>query len=168
MTVQSTIEPSIPREPFDKAIREVNEFRGRCLHYFADAEAAVSGCLARLSQVPGRGDGVKLRHLVGQRCEDLASALSTDASLKKDGNKALEALNDFRELDWLRVVLCHGVSTVLLDANGDWTAVFHHSSFRSRELVPNGRVIARRKADELQKELSRKSRRLRSLVNALS
>jgi len=167
MTAVTKIVPALPREPFLSAIRDVNEWRGRCLHLFAEAELAVSGCLQTLSQVPERGKKIRRRHLIGQRYEDLANALSADGPFENEGKKVLEALRAIRELDATRAMLCHGASEVTLDSLGGWTAVFRHFTFGAGASVEEVRVVTQSEATALQKELRQKVKRLCSQLSTL-
>src|SRR5688500_13018897 len=81
----SKIVAGLPPEPFVDAEFAVNEWRGRCLHSFSCAETAVTECLLVLSKVPGRGEKVQLRHMMGQRYEDLASAISPEGPFNEEG-----------------------------------------------------------------------------------
>lgn len=167
MTAVSKIEPALPTEPFQKAIREVNEWRGRCLHIFASTELAVTESLEVLSRVSGRGSNVRRRHLIGQRYEDLCRALSVGGAFEAEGGKALQALSAFRRLDHVRTMLCHGSSEVMLDAQGRWTAVFTCLSFKAGVMHCDEYVLRRVDADERQKALGRDARRLCSSLSDL-
>ena len=168
MTAITKIVPALPCEPFQIAIREVNEWRGRCLHIFAGAELAVTECLETLSRVPGRGDEVRRRHLVGQRYADLSDALCCGGPFEAEGRKVLQVLDDFRAFDWLRAVVCHGASDVMLDVEGRWTVVFRYVSFKSGKIHREEHVLRCGDAEKRQKDLSRQAQRLGSLLRTLS
>jgi hypothetical protein len=167
VTAVTKIVPALPSEPFEKAIREVNEWRGRCLHLITSAELAVTECLETLSRVPGRSEKVRRRHLIGQRYEDLANALSIGGPFEAEGEKALQALNDFRKFDSVRTMLCHGASDITLDVEGRWTAVFTCLSFKAGNIHCEEQVVRYGEAEKRQKDLSRQAHRLCSLLRTL-
>ena len=152
----SKISAALPPDPFRCAEREVNEWRGRCMHAFARAEACVSECLLALSKAPGGEQDMLLAHLAGQKYE----ALSRILSAKGVHQKLLASLTEFRRYDGKRAALCHGCSRVTLAPDGDWTVVFRLLTFRSgaesREIV----VFEKDEAGSFCEELSRKSQSL--------
>lgn len=168
VTALTKIVPALPSEPFENAIREVNEWRGRCLHHITSAEVAVTECLEMLSRVPGGGEKVRRRHLIGQRYEDLSIALSSGGAFEAEGEKVLAALNDFREFDSVRTMLCHGTSEITLDKEGRWTAVFTCLSFKAGKIHCEEHVLRSGEAEKRQKELKRQAQRLRSLLGELA
>ena len=105
----------------------VNLWRGRCLHLFARAEAAVSEALLLLAKDPA--SNVTLPLMVGARFDELDRVLAT----KNDpaSKAALAALRGARSHDRLRVFLCHGVATVLSDRTGSWHVLLELIAFRN-------------------------------------
>lgn len=75
MNTISSIELTLPREPFEAARAAASAWRGRCLDVFARSEAAVTETLLVLVGVDGRGNALKLPHLVGQRYDALSKAV---------------------------------------------------------------------------------------------
>ncbi len=134
MNAFTPLSVALPHEPFDHARQRVNEWRGQCLDAFTRAEAAVTKCLALLSKDPVRGGAVDLPHLVGQRFEALAKALSQDGPFAAEGAPVAAALAAFRAHDAFRTALCHGVWTVTLDRSGKWSAVIRIATFRASRL----------------------------------
>jgi hypothetical protein len=165
--IPEVIEPSLPAEPFKRASAEVNQWRGRCLQIFAGVEHLVTECLLLLAEVPDKGKDVRLRHLVGQRFEDLSLALAVDGPFATEGEKILKALTAFRDMDDLRAMLCHAAAEVTLNEQGDWTAIFRHVAIRSKKRCAEQRVIGQSQAEMVQRELRSNADRLRSYLNAL-
>jgi hypothetical protein len=162
--MQATITTSAEEHPWPRIISEVNAWRGACLQAFARAEAAVSETLLFLSGVGERGTTVQLRHLVGQRLEDLAQALGTEGAFKTEGNAAPEALENFRKFEGLRVHLAHDVARIAVERNGCWVVVFRHLSVRSR--IAQRSTIAFEQ-DEAVQTLSDLKRKVQQLETAL-
>jgi hypothetical protein len=147
--------PALPREPFVAATAQVNEWRGRCLEAFTRGETAVTECLAILGQVKGRGDKVKLPHLVGQRLEALSAAISADGPFAAEAGKAAAATLDlYRRQAGLRNLLCHGTSKVTLDSKGRWTVVLRLVMLRSREISRESLAVTQEEAAILCSEIT--------------
>lgn len=152
---------------WDKAIRSVNEWRGRSLHCFAQAEAAVSETLLALASAPDRGTRVKLRPLVGQRFEDLASAIGANGPFAAEGGKAALSLLAFRAHEALRPVLCHGTAKIALDRNGRWLILMKVLSFRGRKAERSSLALDQRDAAAKLAELDARTRHLVSALRSL-
>ena len=101
MTAFSPIRKTFADAAWDDAILAVNAWRGSVLHSFAEAEMAVGLTLLALSKVPKRGASIQLRRLVGQRFEDLRSAVAAQGPFEKEGLKARTALEAFQVYDAL-------------------------------------------------------------------
>lgn len=157
----------LPSQPFDHAIYEVNEWRGRCLHAFSRAETAVTECLITLSTIKGRGDQVKLPHLIGQRFEALATVVAAGGSFEKEGRGTATALSAFREFDRYRSPLCHGLGEVTLGKGGQWTLVLRVLTLRSGRASEDTLVFKEAPAKALQKALSARASTLNSEVQKL-
>ncbi len=111
-----------PNLDWDRATLEANAWRGAALQIFGQMENDVCRTLLLLASLPG-GEKLKLRHLVGQRVEDLARAIGGEGAFARKGARAAVSLEHFRRHDWLRAFLAHGVGEVALDRNGDWILV---------------------------------------------
>jgi hypothetical protein len=166
MTAILKISPTLPREPFLHAISEVNEWRGRCLHSFSRAEAAVTQCLLALSKVSRPPEQIRLRHLVGQKFEDLTQALSAGGAL--EDSKARAAIMEFREYDSKRAMLCHSVCDVTLDMEGRWTVILRLVSFKNRDESRQSLIFEEKEATAFQDEIARKSQKLCSQLQRLT
>ncbi len=119
MNAVTPIEPSIDLG-WDRAIRAAHQWRGEAVDILAQGEALVTEMLVKLHSVPGRGGGVKMRQLLGQRLSDLQEAIGPDGPFGVEGKGALTRLTRFREHEALRAALCHGVATVLIDRQRRW------------------------------------------------
>src|SRR3546814_2822757 len=87
---------------WNQAIQDVNAWRGACLQHFSAAEAAVTETLLLLKAIPGRGEAVRLRHLIGQRFDDLSKLIEAEGAFAQEGKAAAKALSDLRTLEGLR------------------------------------------------------------------
>ncbi len=138
-----------PLVPEQSAWREVlmsaNAWRGACLHHFTAVELAVTESLLWFDQAkPGK---VRLRHLIGQRFEDLAIALADDGAFSHP--TAAKALDRFRTRhEAFRTLLCHGHITVTMEINGRWLLVVQTVSIRSRQGAKSIEVIRQPEAEE--------------------
>jgi hypothetical protein len=131
---------------WEDAALAANAWRGHAIQIFARAEQAVSGAFEALASVPDRGASIRRRRLVGQRFEDLASALA--GPFASEGAKAAAALLRFRGHESLRPFLCHGVAKLALDRNGRWLIVLRLIDFAC------GRAIARSEQSKNRKPLN--------------
>ena len=100
--ITHTQDLALPFQPFANATSRVNEWRGRCLDSFTRAEAAVTECLIALAEVEGKGQQVRLPHLVGQRLDALAQAVAAGGPFEAEGTGASLALERFRVHDSFR------------------------------------------------------------------
>jgi len=149
---------------------EVNCWRGACLQSFAEVEEAASEALAALATVEGRGKDIKLRLLLGQKLEDLATAIGTGGTFAIEGKSAAKALAEFRSNEDLRICLAHAVAHIVVERNRNWIVVLLRGSTTSKgERVT--RTIDKAEALATQKELRRHSQslcaQLRNLVQIL-
>ncbi|MES3100512.1 hypothetical protein [Sphingomonas faeni] len=138
----------------------VNAWRGRLLHDFAQAEEAVSETLLSLAQDPRRGGDVNLRHLVGQRFQDLQDVLGTGGPFAKEGAAAGDALTTFRGYEKVRTVLCHGSGRISLDRRGRWVLLMRILTFRGRQAERTTHAFEQETAETLGREIAQSSRRL--------
>ena len=152
-------------DQWNEAARGVNAWRGGCMQCFALAEGAATETLLVLAAIEHRGSLVKLRHLIGQRFEDLASAIDADGPFGKEGNAAAKALAEFREREPLRTHLAHGVAKVSLERNGRWVAVFRQTSIRARVADVRTLVMEEIEAEALLKQLRQSTQKLCSCLD---
>lgn len=167
MNAITPIETANEETAWDEATQSVNEWRGNGLQCFAQAEAAVSETLLALAVVPGRGAGVKLRRLIGQRFEDLNTAITADGPFAAEGGKAAQALAAFREHEALRPMICHGTAKVALDRNGQWVVLIRVLSFRGRSADRSSLALDQKEATNLLAELKDRTRQLGSALQSL-
>lgn len=158
--ITHTQDLALPLQPFANATSRVNEWRGRCLDSFTRAEAAVTECLIALAEVEGKGQQVRLPHLVGQRLDALAQAVAAGGPFEAEGTGASLALERFRVHDSFRNMLCHGVGKVTLDPQGTWTLVLRLAALRSRRLSRDTLALTEAEAEQLQAEVGRASKGL--------
>lgn len=113
---------------------EVNSWRGACMHHFSMAEAAVTETLLALSATMPSQAVVRLRHLIGQRFEDLAVAIGPEGPFEEAGKHALPELARFRENhEAFRTPICHGTVKVTVERSGRWLLLIRTLSIRSRQ-----------------------------------
>ncbi|HZF44636.1 MAG TPA: hypothetical protein VEZ48_14640 [Sphingomonadaceae bacterium] len=151
--------PTADRRWFE-ATNAANAWRGRCLNTFARAEAAVSETLLAMSGVGGRGSGVKLPYLVGQKFETLAAAIGPEGPFASEGQVVANTLAGFRTYDHLRAFLCHGDGKIALDQRGAWLLVMRLPTFGSKLPERTFYVAFQKEADELALELGNAGKRL--------
>jgi hypothetical protein len=161
------VQQFIDAAAWDEATNAVNAWRGHALHCFAQAEAAVSETLLAMASAPQWGPKVRLRRLVGQRFEDLASALETKGPFADERAKAASVLAGFRDHESLRAFLCHGVAKVAFDRSGRWLVVLKLLAFRSREADRSSVVYEKREAEELLADLNKASRQVIGALHSL-
>ncbi len=120
---------------------EVNSWRGACMHHFSMVESAVTETLFALSTAAPSQAVVRLRHLIGQRFEDLAAAIGPGGPFEDAGKHALSELGRFRENhEAFRTLICHGTVKVTVEHNGRWLLLIRTLSIRSRQ--PDRTVLA--------------------------
>ncbi|HYJ51574.1 MAG TPA: hypothetical protein VEW04_00215 [Allosphingosinicella sp.] len=167
MNAIAPVEAAIGDAAWGQAIRSVNEWRGHALHCFAQAEAAVSETLLVMAAVPERGARVKLRRLIGQRFEDLNSAIEAQGPFGAEAGKAVQALFAFREQEALRPILCHGTAKVALDRHGQWLIQIKVVSFRARKADRTSLALDEREAGARLAELKERTHHLVSALRLL-
>lgn len=146
---------------------EVNSWRGACLQCFARAEAAVTEALLFLSGVGQRGFAVRLRHLTGQRLEDLASVVGSGGEFADEGGAAHKALVSYRTYESLRAHLAHDVARVALERNGKWVVVFRQLAIRSRTASRSTIAFEQAEAGEMLADLKRLTQQLDTALTNL-
>lgn len=118
---------------WDSLYSEVNAWRGECMHHIAVAEKAVTETLLLLHSVKPECTKIRLRHLIGQRFEDLSAATGPNGPFAKVGNAAHTSIENYRRHEAFRTLLCHGVAQVTATRNGDWLLVIRTLSIRARQ-----------------------------------
>jgi hypothetical protein len=157
--------------PWSRIASEVNAWRGACIQSFAVAEAAVTETLLFLRGIGERGEAVQLRHLIGQKLEDLAQAIGPEGGFADEGRVAHQALAAFRVNEGLRVHLAHDIARIAVERNGRWVVVFRHLAIRSgraeRQTVPFEEAEAAQLLDELRRCTQRLDATLGNLRRAV-
>jgi len=148
MNALSPIPTATPLD-WDAAYRSANAFRGHAIELFARAEVEVSETLLLLSTLPVPCNGVQLRHLIGQRFEDLRTALGSNGELADGGCKALAAMEVFRPFEPLRSILCHGQGRLSIDRAGRWVLQLRVLTFKGQQAERSSHVFDEREADKL-------------------
>jgi hypothetical protein len=152
----------------DVVLAEVNAWRGACMHHFSQVEMAVTETLLALSAARPNDDRVKLRHLVGQRLEDLTVATAPDGPFGEVGKQLQDELLHFRrEHEAFRILLCHGVAKVAVDRQGSWLVVWRTLSFRGRQSDRTTTVMEKDQALAISDALKRDGTKLSSLLGQL-
>jgi hypothetical protein len=142
----------------------VNAWRGCCMHHFAQVEHAVTESLLALHHaLPGQ---IGLRHLIGQRFEDLAAAVAEGGPLPHLQTR--EALARYRAAhEGFRTLLCHGQFGVSIEISGRWLLVVDSLSIKSRQAVRTTEVIREGEAEQRLAELKRDGQRLTCALGQL-
>ena len=118
-------------KPHEIARIEIETWRGHCLDVFAKGERVVGQTLESLRLSAKGATTIKLRHLAGQRADDLAKHISDSGISAKQAKSVASALASWREFEERRNYLAHAVSTVTLDAKGGWFVLFDMTVYRS-------------------------------------
>ena len=118
---------------WDKLYAEVNAWRGECMHHIAVAERAVTETLLVLDGAKREGAKFPLRHLIGQRFEDISKATNADGPFAEEGKAAHKAIESYRQYETFRALLCHGVTQVTATRGGGWLLVIRSLSIRSKQ-----------------------------------
>lgn len=108
-----------------------------------------------------------MRHLVGQRFQDLCDALSEEGGFAKDTEAAVVALVPFRNHESLRSALCHGSSRIALDRQGRWVLIVRVLEFRGRQAERQVHTLEQDDAEALAREVARASQRLCAALSRL-
>lgn len=163
MNAITPINAQASENAWNDATTAVNAWRGLCLHYFTQAEDAVTETLLLLNTISLQGGAVgktRLPHLVGQRFEDLANAIGETGQFAEQGKKVRAVLSDFREHDALRVHICHGLGKVALERNGQWILLLRHQTLRDGEVQRNDLVFDQQEAKQRAERLRLHSQKL--------
>lgn len=166
---ESPGQPAMPQVTnWDAIFADVNAWRGACMHHFSAVEMAVTETLLTLSATRPDGASVRLRHLIGQRFEDLSAAISPDGSYKEAGKTAFQELAQFRDKhEKFRSLLCHGVVKVALECNGQWVLIMRVLSIRARHAERNSIALEQCEAEAQLVSLKRDGQRLASVLGQL-
>ena len=149
---------------WEAATRAVNLWRGETIHWFSRGEAAVSETLLSLAGVPKSETPVRLRQLSGQRSEDLHAALLPGGVCTKIRDRAVAALDAFRNQQTMRSVLCHGTTKVWLDRNDRWAVTVELLDFSKGREERTRRFFTQRDAELLLKDLRTRCRELEAAL----
>lgn len=153
---------------WDEVYKDVNAWRGTCMHHFTQVEMAVTQTLIALSAVNRDGETLRLRHLIGQQYEDLASAISPAGPFAKEGKAAFALLSGYRDQhEAFRALLCHGTIKVALERNGQWLLMVRSLSIRSRQAVYGEQIIEQSAALERLAALKRDGQKLSTSLGNL-
>ena len=144
---------------------EVNAWRGECMHHFSKVEYAITQTLLALDGAKPDGTSIRLRHLIGQRFEDLAEAVGPNGPFTEVGRFAAKSLAHYREQhEVFRTQLCHGHIAVSVGPNGHWLLVLRTLSIRGRQADTGLVVIEQSNAVSRLEELRRDGRKLASIL----
>lgn len=161
-------QPENPQnECWNKLYAEVNAWRGECMHHIAAAEKAVTETLLALDAVKPDGAKVQLRHLIGQRLDDLAVAIGAEGPFAEAGKAAAKSLEKWREHEAFRASLCHGVVQVTMTRGGGWLLAIRNLTIRARQAETKIVVIEKAEAEAKLKQLARDGQKLASVLGQL-
>ena len=133
-----------PPQGWEPILSEVNARRGVCIHQFTAVEQAVTETLIELHAARSEGSVVRLRHLIGQRLEDLAAAIGPDGPFANVGRTVAATLLSFRERhEAFRTLLCHSQMTLSVEVSGKWVVV-------ARSLIIRGSRAEQTPSDDLE------------------
>jgi len=117
------------------------------MHHFSQVEMAVTETLLALEEVKRDGATLRLRHLIGQQYEDLATAIGPNGPFVKEGKASYSVLSQYREHhEAFRGLLCHGTIKISVDRNAKWLLVVRSLSIRSRQAVRNEMILEQSEA----------------------
>jgi hypothetical protein len=152
---------------WDKLYAEVNAWRGECMHHIALAERAITETLLVLDSVKPEGAKFPLRHLIGQRFEDISAATSSDGSFAEEGKAAHKAIENYRQHESFRALLCHGVAQVSATRGGAWLLIIRSLSIRARQAEETTAIFEKSVAEERLVQLKSDGQKLASNLGQL-
>lgn len=152
---------------WDKLYAEVNAWRGECMHHIAVAERAVTETLLLLDSVKPEGSKIKLQHLIGQRFEDLSAATGPEGPFAEAGKSAHKAIENYRQHESFRTLLCHGVAQVTATRNGPWLLVIRSLSIRARQAEETTEIFEKGDAEKKLRQLKSDGQKLTSNLGQL-
>lgn len=159
---------SLPQaEAWPSLWNQANGWRGRAMEEFARAEMAVSEALIQLAAVPGRGEGITLPHLAGQRFSVLAKQVAEGGPHAAQGKGVAQALSEWRDHEALRALLCHGVATITVDHRGRWHLILRLVAFRAGKPVRDMLVLDEEEAAARLQVLHAARQRLEGRLRAM-
>jgi hypothetical protein len=147
---------------WDRLYAVVNAWRGECMHHIAAAEKAVTETLLLLDSVKPEGAKIPLRHLIGQRFEDLSAATGPDGPFAEAGKAAHKAMENYRQHEPFRTLLCHGVAQVTVTRNGDWLLMIRSLSIRARQAEETTAIFEKGDAEKKLAQLKSDGQKLAS------
>lgn len=150
---------------WDAIYAAVNAWRGECMHHFSAVELAVTKTLLALAEVRPDPSEIRLRHLIGQRFEDLPKAIGADGPFADAGKSASDCLAKYRDRhEAFRTQLCHGHVLVSVARNGQWLMVLRTLSIRGRQAERAEFVIEQAAAACRLEQLRRDGQKLACLL----
>ena len=152
---------------WDKLYAEVNAWRGECMHHIAVAERAVTETLLVLDGAKPEGTKFPLRHLIGQRFEDIAAATGPDGPFAEEGKAAHKAIENYRQNEAFRALLCHGVAQVTATRGGAWLLIIRSLSIRVRQAEETTAIFEKSVAEEKLVQLKSDGQKLASNLGLL-
>lgn len=153
---------------WEAVFAEVNAWRGSCIHHFSMVEMAIADTLLTLSTARPEGAAVRLRHLIGQRLEDLVAAIGPDGPFEEVGRHTFPQLLQYREKhEAFRNLLCHGMIKISIERSGHWILLIRTLVIRARQVERSIQILE--KADAITKitELKRDTGKLVSKLGQL-
>jgi hypothetical protein len=149
---------------WDKLYAEVNAWRGECMHHIAVAERAVTETLLVLDSVKSEGTKFPLRHLIGQRFEDISAATGPDGPFADTGKAAHNAIENYRKHEAFRALLCHGVAQVTATRSGAWLLIIRCLSIRARQAEELTAIFEKNDAEQKLVQLKSDGQKLASIL----
>jgi hypothetical protein len=151
-----------------EVFREVNEWRGACLHHFTVVEMAVTETLMALDRLAPAGVKVRLQPLGGQRLDDLLAATTPDGHFSKIGAQSHHLIASYRENHGkFRNQLCHGQFKVVVEPKGNWQVIVREIAFQSGAALHSLTVIEQNEAQARLKQLDKDGKMIRSTLGQL-
>ncbi|WP_293882437.1 hypothetical protein [Sphingomonas sp.] len=169
MDVMPDIDVGRPVRPeWVSAFAAVNQWRGACMHHFSTVELAVIQTLLTLAAAKSGEATVELRHLIGQKFEDLATAVGESGPFGVQAKRVREPLSYYRkDHEEFRSILCHGVIEVALQLNGSWLLGIRSLSIRSHQAELKERTLKQSEAEDKLAALKRDGQKLCAALGQL-
>ena len=146
---------------------EVNAWRGECMHHIAAAEQAATETLLVLDTVKPDGAKIPLRHLIGQRFEDLSAVTGPDGLFAETGKAVHEFIENYRKHEAFRTLLCHGVAKVTVTRGGAWLLVIRSLAIRARQAENTTAIFEKAEAEKKLAQLKSDGQKLASDLGQL-
>ena len=131
MIADSISQSQLPDKPHDQAKSKIETWRGHCLDLFARGERCIGQAFEAIFKGKSAPPNLKLRHLAGQRLDDLAKYFEANPPNGKLAKSIAQTLDAWQVHNESRTFLAHGCLTVTLDQRGKWFAVFDMTVYRS-------------------------------------